>query len=245
VRGGERAFLLRTMTAGRLRKIAARAACLVVLVLAVAGCASLGAALRTSSALQSAGYQDVGVNISSGAGSPSGGLISVTYSRGPTGRDQQDAEHAEKIVWDNYSGRFGAVEIVKESGGCVGPVCGSSSTEIAGATYAQLAAKLGPRPKGLSDSSASGSFAVTGGVLATGLALGVAVVVAAVVVLTVIIRRSRAPAGPARTAPFGPPGSAMWPPGSPPPAGPPAWPPGSPPPAGPPMWPPGSPPPAR
>ena len=182
--------------------------------------------MGTGTALQRAGFQDVGVNVATGSGSPPGGLISVVFSRGPTGNDQQDAQRAEKIVWDSYSDRFGAVEIVKESGGCVGPFCASQSTEIADATYSQLATKFGPRPHGLDSSNAGGPFAVPGGILAAGLVLALVAVAAAGIVLTAIIRRSRQPAGSSRTAPFASPGPGTWPPGSPPPA----WPPGSPPP---------------
>jgi hypothetical protein len=63
---------------GCLRRIAASAACLLVLGLAVAGGAALSVALRTSAALQGAGYQNVSVNVATGSGPPAGGLVSVS-----------------------------------------------------------------------------------------------------------------------------------------------------------------------
>jgi hypothetical protein len=136
------------------RRIAA-AAWLLVLALAVAGCAAIGAALQTSSALQGAGYQDVSVNVATGSGSPAGWLVSVSYSSGPAGNDQSDAQRAEKIVWDTFPGRFESLAIIKESGGCAGPICATHSNEVASATYAQLAARFGPRPHGLDKASAT------------------------------------------------------------------------------------------
>lgn len=99
------------------RRVVASVAGLLVLALAVAGCADLNAALRTSAALQAARYQSVSVNIESGNGTPAGGLIAVSYSSGPAGNDQSDGLRAEKIVWDTFSDRFGALAIVKDSGG--------------------------------------------------------------------------------------------------------------------------------
>jgi hypothetical protein len=200
------------VTPGRLRRIAAPAAWLVVLALAVAGCAALSAALRTSSALQDAGYQNVNVNVATGSSLPAGGLVSVSYRSGPAGDDQRDAQHAAKIVWDTFSGRFGALAIVEESGGCAGPFCATQSTEVASATYAQLAARLGPRPHGLDKASA----AFPRWAVVLGLGLAAAVIAAAAIVLTLILKRRRSR----------PPGPPPWPPGPPgPPAG---WPSGSP-----------------
>jgi hypothetical protein len=194
----------------RPRRIAAPAAWLLVLALAlaVAGCAALGGALRTSAALQGAGYQNVSVNVATGSGSPSGGLVSVSYSSGPVRNDQRDAQRAEQIVWDNFPGHFGALAIVQESGGCIGPACATQANEVASATYAQLAARFGPRPHGLDKGSAAGLITFPGWAVAFGLGLAVAVIAAAAIVLTLIFKRTR-------NHPPGPPPWQPWPPGPP------------------------------
>jgi hypothetical protein len=175
----------------------APAACLLVLAVAVAGCAALGAALRTGAALQSAGYQNVNVNVTTGSSLPAGGLVSVSYSRGPAGNDQRDAQGAEKIVWDTFPGRFGAVAAVKVSGGCAGPLCATHSNEVASATYAQLSAALGPRPPGLDKASAAGLITVPDWAIFLGVGLAIAIIAAAAIVLTLVLRRNRsAPLGP-------------------------------------------------
>lgn len=175
------------VTPGRLRRTAAPAAGLLVLALAVAGCAALGAALRTSSALQGDGYQDVNVNVTTGSDIPAGGLVTVSYSSGPADNRQRDAQRAEQIVWDTFPGRFGALAIEKESGGCAGPVCATDSVEVASATYAQLAAGFGPRPHGLDKASAT----LPGWAVAIGLGLAVAVISAAVTVVTLVVKRKK------------------------------------------------------
>lgn len=193
---------------GRPRRGAALGTWLLVLALALAlaGCASLAAAFRAGSALQGAGYQNVDVKVWTGSGLPADGLVTVTYDRGPSGNDQQDAQRAEKIVWDTFSSRFGALHVVKASGGCTGPVCVTHSTETARATYAQLAARLGPRPHDLEKAGA----AVPGWAIALGAFAGLGGLIAlAVIVLVLILRR--------RKRKSQPPGPPPWPPG--PPAG--------------------------
>jgi hypothetical protein len=71
------------------------------------------------------------VDVESSSGLPTGGVVGVSYSNGPSSNPQQDATHAEHVVWDSYLGRF---QGVKESGGCVGPACGSSGDEVASAS---------------------------------------------------------------------------------------------------------------
>lgn len=208
---------------GRRWRVASPAAWLLVLALVglgvLAGCAALGAALHTSVALQSAGYQNANVNVSTGDELPAGGLVSVTYSNGPTGNDQRDAQGAEKIVWDSYSQPFGALTIVKASGGCTGPVCVTHSNEVASVTYAQLAATFGPRPQG-TDKAGPG---LPGWAVPVGASVAVAGLIAvAVITVTLIVRRKRrGPPVPQPWPPWppGPPAGAPWPPG--PPAGPP------------------------
>src|SRR5260370_25622895 len=73
-------------------------------------------------------------------------MVQVSYRRGPSGNDQPDAQAAELIIWHTLRYRFGALVIVKTAGGCAGLVCVSESGVVARATYAQLAARFGPRP---------------------------------------------------------------------------------------------------
>jgi hypothetical protein len=152
-----------------------------LLVAAIAGCAVLGAALGTSEALQGAGYQNVGVNIATGAARPVGGLVRVSYSRGSTGYDRQDAQRAERIVWDTLRYRFGALVIVKASSGCAGPVCVSQSSRLARVTYSRLAARFGPRPAGLEATGAAHAIRVPAWAIALAVVLAVAVIAGAAV----------------------------------------------------------------
>ena len=194
------------------RRVAASAACLLVLALAVAGCAALGAALGTSLALQNAGYQNVTVNVATGTGLPANGSVTVYYSSGPAGNDQRDAQRAEKVVWDNFPGRFGVLEIVKVSGGCAGPVCATKSDEVASALYAQLAVAFGPRPPGLDKASGGGVSGLSVLVIVFGVGSGVVAIAAAAIILTFLLmgKRSRPPSPP------GPPPWQPWPPDGPP-----------------------------
>jgi hypothetical protein len=160
----------------------------ILVVGAVAGCAVLGAALRTGAALHGAGYQNVDVNIATGAGRPADGLVRVSYSRGPTGYDDQDAQRAERIVWDTLRYRFGALVIVKASGGCAGPVCVSRSSRLARVTYSRLAARFGPRSAGLESTGAADAIRFPAWAIALAVVLAVAVMAAAVVVITMILR---------------------------------------------------------
>ena len=202
-----------TAVPARRRRVATQAAWLLVLTLALVGCAALGAALHTSLALQGAGYRNANVNISTGDGLPAGGAVTVTYSSGPAGNDQRDAQGAEKIVWDTFSQRFGTLTIVKVSGGCTGPVCVTHSAEVASVTYAQLAARFGPRPPAVGKASPAlpgwavpaGAFAVVAGVVAL-----------AVIVAVLIVRRRRRKGSHPPVPPPWPPGpQANWPSGYP------------------------------
>jgi hypothetical protein len=191
----------------RLRRIPASAACLLALCLVIAGCAALNAQIAASGALQNAGYQNVNMNVATGSGEPAGGLVSVSYTSGPSGDDQRDAQRAEKIFWDTFADRFGALEIFKVSGGCAGPICATRSDEMASATYAQLAATFGPRPQGLEKSGAVGQSTFPGWAIAVAVGL-VVVITAAVIVLVVVLRRRR-------NRPPEPPPWPPWPPGAP------------------------------
>jgi hypothetical protein len=170
----------------------------------LAGCAALGAALSASTALGQAGYNDASVNVASGTGLPAGGLVEVSYRSGPAGSDAEVAARAERIVWDSYAGRFGAVAIVKVSGGCVGPVCDTGSRQIAGATYSQLSSEFGPQPRGLHGASLMSQAGVSGWDIA---AVAVLVPVIAVAFVVHRIRRRRRP--PSR--PGGPGNPDPWP----------------------------------
>jgi hypothetical protein len=211
VDGDRRGQLLSAARPALPRHLAVLAACLLLLTLTVSGCASILGALQTGADLQSAGFQNVAVNVSTGS-DPSGELVDVIYSRGPTGDDGQDAQRAEKIVWDTLPGRFAAVTIIKESGGCAGPVCSSVSSPVATATHAQLVNRYGPRPHGLDRASATGHVALAGWVAILVIGLAAAVLAAAAIVLVIIFRhrRRRPPPGPAPPVPGWPPGPQPW-----------------------------------
>jgi hypothetical protein len=171
----------------------------------LAGCAALGAALSVSTALGQAGYDGVSVNVASGAGLPVGGLVQVSYSSGPAGSGEEAAARAERIVWDSYAARFGAVAVFKVSGGCTGPVCATESRQIADATYSQLSSEFGPRPRGLHGASLMSVSGVSGWDIAAAVMLFVSVIATAVVV-----RRRRRRRGPSSWP--GSPGSpGSWP----------------------------------
>ena len=148
----------------------------------------MGAALRTSAALQGAGYQKVDVNIATGAGRPADGLVRVSYSRGPTGYDQQDAQRAEHIVWDTLRYRFGELVIVKVSGGCAGPVCVSRSSRLARVSYSRLAGRFGPRPARLESTGAADAITFPAWAIVLAVVLAVAVMAAAAAVMIMIVR---------------------------------------------------------
>jgi hypothetical protein len=178
------------LTRGYVRHLAASGSWLLVFALLVAGCGDLSAGLRTSLALHGAGYQNVSINVATGSGSPSGGLVSVSYSSGPVRSDQRDALRAEKIVWDTFAGHFGALAIFQETGGCAGPFCATQTTEVASATYVQLAARFGPRPHGLAKASPARLITLPGWAVALVVGLAVAVMAAAALVLILILRRT-------------------------------------------------------
>ncbi|MGN6795736.1 MAG: hypothetical protein ACTHJW_25360 [Streptosporangiaceae bacterium] len=179
------------ITRDRARFLLGRAVIFVLLAGAIAGCAALGAAIGTAAALRGAGYQRVGVNISTGIGRPAGGIVRVSYNRGPAGNDKQDAQRAERIVWHSLRYRFGALVVVRTSGGCAGPVCVSQSRRLGHLTYAQLAARFGPRPAGLDAAGSAGAFSVPAWAIALGVGLAVTVMAAAALVLTMILRSRR------------------------------------------------------
>jgi hypothetical protein len=192
---------------GRWRRAAAGWLTGLALTAVLAGCATLGDALSASAALGHAGYGDASVNAASGSGLPAGGLVEVSYTSGPAGSDEQVAARAERIVWDSYARRFGAVSIVKVSGGCIGPVCHSASREIADATYSQLSSEFGPQPRGLHGASLMSEAGVSGWDL-----VAVVVLVPVIAVAAVMRRRRRRrrppswPGGPGQPAPWPQPG---------------------------------------
>jgi len=171
----------------------AQVACGLLLVVIVSGCSFLSGINGTESSLHGAGYQDVDVNIASGAGLLANGMVSLSYSHGPTGNGQRDARRAEQIVWDSLRYRFGALSIIKTSGGCDGPVCVSHSAVLDSVTYAELAARFGSRPRGLDAVSATHAVSIPRWALGAGLAalLAGAAIIAALVIRS---RRRRPPA---------------------------------------------------
>ena len=134
-------------------------------------------------------------------------MVQVSYRRGPSGNDQQDAQDAELIIWHTLRYRFGALVIVKTAGGCAGLVCVSESGVVACATYAQLAARFGPRPRGLDVTSGTSPIGFPGWAVALVVALAVAVLAAATVVMAMILRSKPRASRPTRTPSPGPPGA--------------------------------------
>jgi hypothetical protein len=165
----------------------AQIACGLLLLVIISGCSFLSGITGTESSLQDAGYRDVDVNIASGSGLPANGLVSLSYSHGPTGNGQRDARHAEQIVWDSLRYRFGALSIIKTSGGCDGPVCVSHSAVLDSVTYAGLAARLGPRPRGLDAVSATHAVRIS----PWAIDLGLAALLAGVTLTVTLVTKSR------------------------------------------------------
>jgi hypothetical protein len=129
----------------------------------------------------------------------------VSYSSGPAGGDEEVAARAERIVWDSYAARFGAVAIVKVSGGCTGPVCATESRQLAGPTYSQLSTEFGPRPRGMHGASLMSEPGVVG----WGMAAAVILLVS-VIAIAVVVRRRRSRPRP-RAWPGGPGNPGSWP----------------------------------
>jgi hypothetical protein len=149
---------------------------LLMLAFVVSGCGGLSLNSTTqdlSSTLQSAGYQTLAVGNDVSSDAPPGGLVTIAYTRGPTGNVGQDARHAEKVVWDSYPYRFGGISIVQYSAACA-PACPSHSFSV---TYSQLAARFGPRPHGLGTASLVTANVVYGVLTVVGIAAAVTFVI--------------------------------------------------------------------
>ena len=160
------------------RRAIALTASLLLAALTASGCGVLNSQESLSSALQGAGYHTVAVSTDISNDAPSGGLITINYTNGPTGNVQQDAVRAEKIVWDSFPYGFGRITITEYSAQCA-PTCPS---HITSAAYSQLAAKFGPRPRGLHARSMVSGVALSA-------VLGAAAIVAGVVVVVLGWRR--------------------------------------------------------
>jgi hypothetical protein len=111
-------------------------ACSALTALLLGGCGTLSAAFTTSAILAREGFQNVNIDVATGSAEPVGGVVNVSFSRGPTGNDQQDAQEAARTVWRTLRLRFGELVITRQSGGCTGPVCASRGVVIETATYA-------------------------------------------------------------------------------------------------------------
>jgi hypothetical protein len=190
--GRRRGHEYRSVRTRRFHCRAVQLVCGLLFLFIVSGCSFLSGTTQTESSLQHAGYQDVGVNIASGSGLPANGLVSLSYRHGPSGNDQRDARHAEQVVWDTLRYRFGALAIIKTSGGCDGPVCISGSHELDSVTYAQLAARFGPRPRGLDATSAAHAVSIPRWAPWAGLA----VLLAGVAITVMLVIKSRKPPPP-------------------------------------------------
>jgi hypothetical protein len=172
---------------GRLRP-ANLALAIVVLVL-VGGCATLRAQMSTRAALSRDGFS--GVNVSFQASTnPSSPDVVVRYTHGPTGQEAADAKSAAAVVWNTLPYRFRLLAIVRNSGGCLGPVCGgTSSSEVA--TYAQLRAQLGTRPARLDRTSVQAVLQHDGIIVLVALALVGLVGLAGIILVVTLVLRAR------------------------------------------------------
>jgi hypothetical protein len=157
------------------------------------GCGTVSAEFATGAALEHAGYRNVNMNDSTGSGVPRGGVVSVTYSRGPSGNDRQDGQDAARIVWRTLHIRFGYLVISRRSRGCAGSFCASRTTDVYGAPYAQLAAEFGPRPRDLNASAPGNSLSIPPWVAVLAIVLMIGAVAAVIMAVIVIRRRSPRP----------------------------------------------------
>jgi hypothetical protein len=194
----------------RAPRFAALVVGLVVLVLA-SGCSSVRGGSQTGADLQGAGYRNVFVYATSYRSLQTGQAseaVSVVYSRGPTGDDGQDAQRAEKIIWETEPGPVTTLWITKNARKCVARACSTTSVSVGSASRAQLAAAFGPRPHGLDTASATRPSASPPRDEVLTVAASAAVLALVVIALVVIIarrRRKRAPQGPVpRTPPWPP-----------------------------------------
>lgn len=192
----------------RTPRFAALAVGLLVLVLA-AGCASVRSGSPAGADLRAAGYRNAAVYAASYRSLQTGQAseaVSVVYSRGPTGDDGQDAQRAEKIIWETEPGPVTTLWITKNARKCVARACSTTSVSVGSASRAQLAATFGPRPHGLDTASATRSPASPPRDEVLTVAASAAVLALVVIALVVIIvrrRRKRAPQGPVpRTPPW-------------------------------------------
>lgn len=205
-----------TRRPGRRRHVAGCTGLVVVVAVTfgLAGCSLYTSFHRTEAALQDAGYSGVEIDVQSGTGIPPGGAVVVSYSSAPSGKDQEQvAAQVARIVWETFAYRFGEIVINQASGGCVVVVCHNESTQIGVATFAQLRADFGPRPRGFNVQAATSAFPWAWIVAA----FAVALVGTAATVILVVRRQRRNPPLPGVPRPPGSPGSNQpWPP--PPPA---------------------------
>jgi hypothetical protein len=160
-------------------RVIALAASLLLAALIASGCGALNSEGSLSSALQGVGYQNVAVSTDTSSDAPPGGLITIDYTKGPAGNITQDAVRAEKMVWNNFPYGFARITITEYSSQCA-PTCPS---HITSATYSQLAAHFGPRPRGLHAGSMAGGAALSA-------VSGAAAIVAALVVAILAWRLS-------------------------------------------------------
>lgn len=196
--------------ASRRARLSVGAGLAVLFAASLAGCSFISNSNRTLSALRSAGYRNVGIHIESGSGLPADGLVDISYSSGPSGNAEGDADHAARIVWNTLPYRMGALVITRTSGGCAGGFCVSHSTDLGSESYAQMRAQFGPRSVNLDQTAASQAVRIP---LWVPLVVGAVVLVAATAIVIAIVRSRHRPRG----GPWIPPNSGgSWAPQGPP-----------------------------
>lgn len=153
---------------------------LVLLLAATIGCSSVGSLIRTTSQLESAGYDEVSIDFVTTA---AGERIDVSYRGVDDSVEFQRAKDAALIVWTELEMAFDAIAFF---------VDGSSMYAAGELTFSrpELAGFFGPRPAGLVERRIEDEF--RGGVknavrVAAGLFAGL---VGVALVTVVLVRRS-------------------------------------------------------
>ena len=169
---------LSAATAGAARAPGRRRLVVAVLVgaLALAGCSLVSGLVRTTDALQSAGYPDASVGYPTNGGS----AVTVQVDRRPDGGTvgAQTAGVAS-VVWQNLPGSFTTLTV---------EVRGLGAATF---THAGLERSFGPRPSGLDDQTVAAEVSHQGTFVLLGLVAVVILVALAVVVLWRSVRRGR------------------------------------------------------
>lgn len=175
-----------------------RLAAALLALLVLSGCGALGALDSTRKALRAGGYDVRGINYTS---SDAGSTLTVTWRPRARSREElaQEEHNVAVVVWGITPFRFDLLKLVEVRIA----VPGFSSSEFELFPHEQLVAELGPRPRGLDDTSFADHIDVRATVAVVA-AIGL-VGLGAIVLIVVLVIRTRRP-----RAPYPP--QAWWPP---------------------------------